>query len=107
MERILNKIEKLEQKKVIAIKKARKYEDQVKNYENQITELNKEKMAYEMKNITYTLKKKGLNINEVLKAIENGDLEKLGEKIIEKEIEREEVKDYSENFNNNQETECC
>lgn len=87
MEKLVNKINQLEEKKRNLMVKQKKTEMEIKDIEKQIEEIKKEKMAFEYKNVTHVLDQKGIKINELIKAIQKGDLSIIKDKVEEQSIE--------------------
>jgi|GEM_PF-4563438 len=83
MEKLVNKINQLEEKKRNLMVKQKKTEMEIKDIDTKIEEIKKEKMAFEYKNVTHVLDQKGINLNELLKAIQRGDLSVIKNKVEE------------------------
>ena len=69
----------------------KKMNAEVEKINNEIDKLKSEELAEKMKSFDYVLKQKNLDIVDVVKAIENGDLSQLEEKMLEGEIAKEET----------------
>lgn len=91
MQKIAKRIEKKEERKNYLLEKMKKMNTEVEKINNEIEELKREELAEKMKSFDYVLKQKNLDIVDVVKAIENGDLSSLEEKMLEGEIAKEET----------------
>ncbi|WP_283696362.1 hypothetical protein [Clostridium perfringens] len=99
MQKIAKRIEKKEERKNYLLEKMKKMNTEVEKINNEIEELKREELAEKMKSFDYVLKQKNLDIVDVVKAIENGDLSSLEEKMLEGEIAKEETT-INENIEN-------
>ncbi|EGT4141283.1 hypothetical protein P5F43_14935 [Clostridium perfringens] len=88
---ISKRIEKKEERKKYLIDRMKKMNAEVEKINNEIDKLKSEELAEKMKSFDYVLKQKNLDIVDVVKAIENGDLSQLEEKMLEGEIAKEET----------------
>ncbi|WP_252249128.1 hypothetical protein [Clostridium sp. VAP23] len=92
MDKLNEKINKLEKDLDEAREKTKKAEEKERKIADELKRCRNEKAALEMEEITASLGSNGLNLNDVLQAIKDGNLETLQTKIQEHKSESKKTK---------------